>query len=257
MVKRLTKSNRTASVCAIALAACLIVALTAGSSEQTASSASTNSVAARAQTLQKSWRFDFGPGKVSQGFTQVLANNIYSRERGYGFEPGAAVECVDRGGRDQLRSDLCTSDKPFYFSVALPEGNYNVAVTLGDAQSDTTTTVKAELRRLMIEKVQTARGHFETRTFTVNIRTPKISTGGEVKLKDREKTTEAWAWDEKLTLEFNNTRPSVCAIEITRADDIPTIFLLGDSTVCDQPREPYNSWGQMLTRFFKDRKSVV
>ncbi|PYS53285.1 MAG: hypothetical protein DMF68_00030, partial [Acidobacteria bacterium] len=257
MVKRLTKSNRTASVCAIALAACLIVALTAGSSEQTASSASTNSVAARAQTLQKSWRFDFGPGKVSQGFTQVLANNIYSRERGYGFEPGAAVECVDRGGRDQLRSDLCTSDKPFYFSVALPEGNYNVAVTLGDAQSDTTTTVKAELRRLMIEKVQTARGHFETRTFTVNIRTPKISTGGEVKLKDREKTTEAWAWDEKLTLEFNNTRPSVCAIEITRADDIPTIFLLGDSTVCDQPREPYNSWGQMLTRFFKPGVSIA
>ena len=31
---------------------------------------------------------------------------------------------------------------------------------------------------------------------------------------------------------------------------MPTIFLLGDSTVCDQPLEPYASWGQMLTRFF-------
>src|SRR5215472_11150132 len=26
---------------------------------------------------------------------------------------------------------------------------------------------------------------------------------------------------------------------------------MGDSTVCDQPTEPYNSWGQMITRFFK------
>src|SRR5262249_37077571 len=57
-------------------------------------------------------------------------------------------------------------------------------------------------------------------------------------------------WDEKLTLEFNDTRPAICSIEITPVDSVPTIFLLGDSTVCDQPREPYNSWGQMLTRFF-------
>ncbi len=43
------------------------------------------------------------------------------------------------------------------------------------------------------------------------------------------------------------------SVEIDRADSLPTLFLLGDSTVCDQPREPYASWGQMLTRFFDDR----
>jgi lysophospholipase L1-like esterase len=91
----------------------------------------------------------------------------------------------------------------------------------------------------------------------VNVRTAKIAGGGEVKLKDREKTTEAWAWDEKLTLEFNNTRPALAAIEITRLDDVPTIYLLGDSTVCDQPSEPYNSWGQMLTRFFKPGVAIA
>ncbi len=125
-----------------------------------------------------------------------------------------------------------------------------MTVTLGDAQEETTTTVMAELRRLMLERVQTARGKFVTRRFTVNVRTPQIAGDGEVKLKDREKTTEWWAWDEKLTLEFNNSHPSVCAIEIARVE-APTIYLLGDSTVCDQPSEPYNSWGQMLTRFFK------
>jgi len=212
-----------------------------------------NIVAGKVQakvTNQTTWKFDFGPGKVAKGYLQVLANTTYSKEIGYGFEPGAKVTCLDRSGKDALRSDFCASNQPFYFSVALPEGNYDVTVTLGDAQEETTTTVKAELRRLMLERVQTARGRFVTRTFTVNVRTPQINGDGEVKLKDREKTTEWWAWDEKLTLEFNDSHPSVCAIEIIRVE-APTIYLLGDSTVCDQPSEPYNSWGQMLTRFFK------
>jgi lysophospholipase L1-like esterase len=213
-------------------------------------------VAAKARPGVTRLRFDFGTGNVKRGYSQVSAATVYTKELGYGFEPGADVTCVDRGG-DELRGDLCTSDKPFFFSVALPEGNYNVTVTFGDRATDTATTVKAELRRLMLEEVRTARGRFETRTFTVNVRRPQISTGGEVKLKDRERTTEAWAWDEKLTLEFNNTRPAVCAVEVERADDAPTLFLLGDSTVCDQPREPYNSWGQMLTRFLKSGVAVA
>jgi lysophospholipase L1-like esterase len=198
----------------------------------------------------QSFKFDFGPGKVAPGYTQVLQATTYSKELGYGFEPDSSVSCVDRGGTDALRSDLCTSDQPFFFSVALPEGNYSVTVTFGDQNAETITTVKAELRRLMLEEVRTAPGKFTARTFAVNIRTPQISTGGEVKLKDREKTSELWAWDEKLTLEFNHKRPSVCAITITKAD-VPTLYLLGDSTVCDQALEPFNSWGQMLTSFFK------
>ena len=186
-----------------------------------------------------------------------MPQNIYTRETGYGFEPGSQVVCINRSNKDSLRGDFCTNDKPFYFSVTLPEGNYNVTVTLGDSAADSITTVKAELRRLMLEKVETKRGHFEKRTFTVNVRTPRIADTGEVKLKDREKTTELWAWDEKLTLEFNNTQPAVCAIEITRADALPTIYLLGDSTVADQPREPYNSWGQMLPRFFKPGVAIA
>ena len=202
------------------------------------------------QTTSTNLKFDFGPGKVAPGYTQILQTSTYTKELGYGFEPGSNVSCFDRGLKDPLRSDLCTSDAAFFFSVTLPEGNYSVTITFGDQQAETTTTVKAELRRLMLEEVHTAPGKFATRTFTINLRRPQISTGGEVKLKDREKTSEAWAWDEKLTLEFSNKRPSVSAIEITRKNG-PTVFLLGDSTVCDQPLEPYNSWGQMLPRFFR------
>ncbi len=198
-----------------------------------------------------SFRFMFGPGKPAPGYVQVSAATAYTKELGYGFDLGSRVEAVDRGGDDALRAGFCTSDKPFFFSVALPEGNYNVTVTLGDRNGGSTTTVKAELRRLLLEKVHTEAGKFETRTFTVNVRTPKIATGGEVRLKDREKSAESLAWDEKLTLEFNNTRPCLCALEITRVEGAVTVYILGDSTVCDQPREPWNSWGQMLPRFFK------
>jgi lysophospholipase L1-like esterase len=203
------------------------------------------------------WKFDFGPGKVASGYTQILSDTIYNSSTGYGFEPGAKINCLDRGGRDVLRSDFCTGDRPFYFSVALPEGNYQVKVTLGDRKEASMTTIKAELRRLMIEEVKTRPGEFESKTFTINVRTPKIAGGGEVRLKEREKTTEWWVWDEKLTLEFNNSRPAIAAIEITRADEVPTVYLLGDSTVCDQPLEPYNSWGQMLPRFFRPGVAIA
>lgn len=216
----------------------------------------TETKTARAQS-KPNYKFDFGPGKVAPGYTQVTSATVYTTETGFGFEPGPTIVCQDRDTKDALRSDFCTSDTPFYFSVALPEGNYNVTVTFGDARGETTTTVKAELRRLMIERVQTQPGKFVTRTFTLNVRTPKIAGDGEVKLKDRERTTELWAWDEKLTLEFNNFRPVVNAIEISKADDLPTIYLLGDSTVCDQPSEPYASWGQMLPRFFDARIAIA
>ena len=202
-----------------------------------------------ATSLRAQTKFDFGPGALQKGYLRVTEKNIYNAEIGYGFEPAARITCIDRSGKNDLRSDFCTSEQSFYFSVRLPEGNYSVSVTLGDAAGETVTTIKAELRRLMIEKVETKPGRFETLTFTVNVRTPRIAGDGEVKLKEREKTTEIWAWDDKLTLEFNNSRPAVAAIEITPAN-VPTIYLLGDSTVADQPREPYNSWGQMLTRFF-------
>jgi lysophospholipase L1-like esterase len=213
-----------------------------------------STISAAAQTVSK--KFDFGAGKVEKGFTQVLATDVYSTAKGYGFEPNQPVNCPDRNDKNARRSDFCTADKPFYFSAKVPEGNYKVTITFGDKNEATETTVKAELRRLMLEKVETAQGKFRTETFIVNVRNPQFP-GGEVKLKDREKTMEWWAWDEKLTLEFNGKRPTVNALEIEKIESIPTVFLLGDSTVCDQPREPYASWGQMLTRFFKPVAAIA
>jgi len=210
-----------------------------------------------------------------------------------------------------------------YFSAQLPEGNYRVAVTFSG-----TLTVKAELRRLMLENATSASaGQMARREFIVNIRQPAITEStpekrastvaqtsslpdpstaidakagwkpalrrsapnehdtnpqarAEVDLKPRERAEEKSAWDDQLTLEFSAPAlahgnanlligtpsqaggasrrhaaqesgvPIVRSIEISPANDVPTLFLLGDSTVCDQPLEPYASWGQMLPRFF-------
>jgi lysophospholipase L1-like esterase len=149
------------------------------------------------------------------------------------------------------------SGVPQYVSFQVPEeGNYRVTVKLGDAEAPSVTTVKAELRRLMIENVRTAAGEFQTRRFLVNVRRPQIAGGGEVRLKPREKESESWAWDDRLTLEFIGEHPAVAAIAIEKAD-VPTLYIAGDSTSTDQPLEPYNSWGQMLTRFFQPEIAVA
>lgn len=187
-----------------------------------------------------SLRFDFSGGKPQRGFTAISPTNIYSDAIGFGFEPGASVVA---GG------NCATSEKPFLFSVKLPEGNYAVTAVFGDAVAASDNTVKAEMRRLMLEQIKTAKGETAKRTFTVNIRTPKIAEGRTVGLKQREKDSEMINWDDRLTLEFNGPRPALRSLEIELVQ-VPTVFLVGDSTVCDQPREPWNSWGQMLPRFF-------
>jgi lysophospholipase L1-like esterase len=210
-----------------------------------------------AQEPRPTFKFTFAPGRAAPGYVQVTPEMTYDRDRGFGFEPGARVRAVDRGGPDALRGGFVTADRPLHFSVAVPEGNYRVTLVLGDARGESATTVKAELRRLMLERVATPAGKFETRTFVVNVRTPRIAGNGQVRLKDREKSEEGWAWDEKLTLEFNGERPCLCALEVVPADDVTTVYVLGDSTVCDQPREPYASWGQMLPRFFGPKAAVA
>ena len=178
----------------------------------------------------------------------ISPTNLYSPEAGYGFEPGAKL--VQHDGT------AIGSTGPFYFSVKLPEGNYKVIAALGDKTNESIITVKAELRRLMLEKIPAGPGKLAECTFIVNFRTPNISGTNHVHLKPRETTTEMWDWDDKLTLEFNGTNPAIALLRIEKAD-VPTVFLMGDSTVCDQPAEPWNSWGQMLPRFFKPEVAVA
>ena len=197
-----------------------------------------------------SLKFDFGSDAAADGFTCITPDTRYSPETGYGFITSADSGKV-AGSQNALTGDFCTSDKPIMFTADVPEeGNYRVTVTLGGDKASKT-FVKAESRRLMLENIVTKPNETKKLTFIVNIRNSLITEGRSVRLKPREKQANAFHWDNSFTLEFNGENPCVCAVEIEKADNLPTIFLCGDSTVNDQTEEPWTSWGQMLTRFFK------
>lgn len=167
-------------------------------------------------------------------FDMTKPQPVYTEEDGYGYDllPAPTKKAPA---------------EPWYFSVKVPDGNYKVSVILGGKRAGET-TVRAEGRRLMAENVVTRKGKTEVYEFTVNKRSPRIDDKTSVRIKEREK--DYLAWDDKLTLEFNGAAPQVKSIHIERADDVPTIYLCGNSTVVDQNDEPWASWGQMITRWF-------
>jgi len=181
----------------------------------------------------------FECGNAEAGAAELTAGSAYSATAA-GFDLGTAPE---------VSGNSCVSDGPFFFSVSLPEGSYRVTVALG-ADEASTTTVWAEARRLMLEKVAVKAKGSVTRSFDTNVRVPEIGgdASHQVKLKPRE--VGNLDWDTKLTLEFNGEHPSFRSIRIEPVKET-TIYLAGDSTVVDQDVEPWAAWGQMLPRFFR------
>lgn len=217
----------------------------------------TVTVLASAALGQTGYRFDFGPGPAKSGYAQVTASTTFNGTRGYGFDFNVPVTCVDRGGTDSLTRDVCHGSRPFYFSMNLAEGNYDVSVTLGDGAQAADATVKAESRRLFVEKAETAAGAFATRTFTVNRRNAAIAGGSaSVGLTTREQGGLNWDGN-KLTLEFNGGHAAVAAMEIAPASAARQVFLAGNSTQCDWATESETAWGQMFPRFFRQGAVVV
>jgi lysophospholipase L1-like esterase len=189
----------------------------------------------------QAWAFDFGDDRVAPGHLRVARDAAYDAATGHGFEPSPA------GG-------------PFLFSIAVPEGDYRVTLELGGkAASDT--TVKAESRRLMAERVVTKPGKTMTVELVVNVRAPVLTApprnapgGVRVLLNPHEEG--AYDWDDKLTLEFCGPAPAVRRLRVEPVT-VPVVYLAGDSTVTDQRFEPAASWGQMLPRFFRPDVSIA
>ena len=204
---------------------------------------------------QPTMRFTCGaPGAGEQ---RLSAATLYKQAPGaFGFDLSTQPT--------SFQNDACSSEKPFFFSVAVPDGDYRVTLKLGGPEASTT-TVRAESRRLfLLERVVKAR-QTSDETFIVHVRTPDILTGTaappgqppplQVKLKPRE--IGALDWDGKLTLEFNGEHPALRSISIAPAPEVPTVYLAGDSTVVDQDKEPWAAWGQMLPYFFGPRIAIA
>ncbi|MEV8030605.1 rhamnogalacturonan acetylesterase [Streptomyces sp. NPDC086182] len=166
----------------------------------------------------------------------------------------SAAPAQARAGRPALGVENCTATA-CHFDV--PPGTYDVRVLLGGATS-ASTSISGETRRSLLPETATEAGRRVARGFTVNVRTPEGEPTGP------EGTPG-------LDLVIGGSAPAPADIRVTpaalrglgsaRPGDGRTrtrqIFLVGDSTVCDQPADPYSGWGQQLPQYFRKGLSVA
>nr|WP_315241692.1 rhamnogalacturonan acetylesterase [uncultured Flavobacterium sp.] len=198
------------------------------------------------QKTTESKLFNFGNALKNKKGISINTTLTYNTTTGYGFDINSASNAT-------INSNTFSAVKPTYFSVKLPEGNYQIEVVMGSSEKQTNITIKAESRRLMLDQLSIPKGKPVTKIFNINVRTPKIDDTQNVSLKDREK--DIFNWDDKLTLEFLGD-VSIQSIKITPKDNLTVVYLAGDSTVTDQDVEPWASWGQFITNYF-DNTVVV
>lgn len=151
-----------------------------------------------------------------------------------------AVPAQAHGGQRPLGLENCTATA-CHFDV--PPGTYDVQVLLGgDAASRT--SIAGETRRSLLPETAAAAGEHIARNFTVNVRTPEGEPTGP------EGTPG-------LDLALGGSAPALADIRVTPARHTRQLFLVGDSTVCDQPGDPYSGWGQQLPQYLRKGVSVA
>ncbi|MGJ5831690.1 rhamnogalacturonan acetylesterase [Streptomyces ossamyceticus] len=143
-------------------------------------------------------------------------------------------------GRPALGPENCTANA-CHFDV--PAGTYDVTVRLG-GDSAASTRITGETRRALLPETATAAGEPVVRSFTVNVRTPEGEPTGPDGTPG-------------LDLVIGGSAPALTDIRVAPAKRARQIFLVGDSTVCDQPGDPYSGWGQQLPQYLRKGLSVA
>ncbi|MCD8181217.1 MAG: rhamnogalacturonan acetylesterase [Firmicutes bacterium] len=131
--------------------------------------------------------------------------------------------------------------KPLHISTPVPNGTYEVTVTV-TAHEDITFTILAQSRRFMAQDVTLKKGCAEDITFNVSV-------------CDYHKNNEDFTAVKGVDI-YIMCDGDFSAVSAVSPAEIPTIYIAGDSTVTDQPAEyPYTpastycGWGQMLPQF--------
>lgn len=184
----------------------------------------------------QTYKFDFTTGKKTKdGYTKITPADRYSEERDTDM-----TDSPLRKVKVQLHSFLCYGSR-----WKLPCHSRD--------RKQTRCRRNNSARRItppFLRKCEDKKGELKPCTFVINKRNTHISEKENVRIKPRER--QKLNWDDKLTLEFNGDAPQLSELIIEKVNNVPTVFLCGNSTVVDQDNEPWASWGQMIPRFFND-----
>jgi lysophospholipase L1-like esterase len=143
----------------------------------------------------------------------------------------------------------CTGSNPITCTIPVPaNGNFNVTVELGSSTAASTSRVQAELYRIVVPPVTLAAGAYSQQTFSVNVRAEDhdgYDAPGMV-----------------LNVLIDGAAPALHGLGYAAAT-MPTLFVVGDSTVCDWdpafanlgPEE--RGWAQEFSQFLKPGLAVA
>lgn len=178
------------------------------------------------QSATSTLRFDFGDAGAVDGYIGVVASEKYDQSKGYGFKNPNVIQNVSASG-----TGVCSDAVQFLsgdghvFNVDLPSGVYKITVTTGDVQS---ASITAEGRQQLL--FMTGCGAVDS--FTIPV------TDGQLNIYPSSGVGGVY---------------SLSALEIeqvsTGTETKPTIWIYGDSTVCNyynKPDDYAKGWGQLL-----------
>lgn len=194
--------------------------------------------------------FDLGSGKVENGYIGLDTQSLYNDSIGYGLIPHSELNVYGDKSKRDAKADGLSSTGAFYFKKKVEEGTYRVTLFLGSNDRETRITVKGESRRLFVHDLKLKKGEFKTVSFIVDAFTPNV-IGGAKSIELKRSETTGLKWDDCLSIEFNGEAVNVASIVLEKVEGLRKIFIAGDSTVTDQEREPWASWGQMFPYFLK------
>lgn len=187
----------------------------------------------RFEAATTDYKFDFGAGAVEYGYIGVNASMAYSRDRGYGFNTPGNMRNVSASGygltSDAVQFMAYGTKSSNTFNVDLPNGLYEVKVTLGNT---TRSSVAAE----GVLQIINMTGNGAVDKFQIPI------TDGQLNIL--------------VTEGKEGAAFTLSALEIKKISDNPvpnrTLWIGGDSTACNY--YPLDSseqcgWGQLMPKF--------
>jgi lysophospholipase L1-like esterase len=162
---------------------------------------------------------------------------------------GTDVGTVPAVPLDPALLEHCTGSNPIKCTISVPaNGNYNVTVELGSPDAASSSQVQAELYRIVVPELTLAAGAYSRQTFSVNVRA-----------EDHDSYD---APGKELNILIDGEAPALRGLGYASAD-LPTLFVVGDSTVCDWdpaaaslgPQE--RGWAQEFSQFLKPGLAVA
>lgn len=192
-----------------------------------------------ASAANANWSFDFGNGGGASGMTAVNAATGYQAQRGYGFANTSGVKDVTASGSGAWSDavQFTSTDVTNTFNVDLPNGLYDIKVTLGNTMR---TSVMAE----GVLQIINMTGNNAVDTIRIPV------TDGQLNLM--------------ATAGKAGYAYTLSALEIRQVSADPTtpstIWICGDSTVCNYypiDTSAQAGWGQMLPKHVDTSKFLV